>query len=104
NNSINKSRLPGCNVYCRTSTFGQQICGDCASGFSMAKPCAATGTVAIRNFNARNIDILKLHHPPTMHRKPLTIDEVQQSIAILRNVQFPNLSPKRFEKEDSIKG
>src|SRR6266478_2882701 len=56
NRSINSSRLPGCNVYCRSSTIGQQVCGGCASGFSIPKSCAANGTVVIRNFNARKID------------------------------------------------
>ena len=27
--------LPGCNVYCRSSMIGQQVCGGRASGFSM---------------------------------------------------------------------
>ncbi len=59
NRSINTSRCPGCNVYCRSSTIGQQFSsGGCASGFSIPKPCAANGTVAIRNFNARKIGLL----------------------------------------------
>src|SRR5207247_672756 len=63
NKSINTSRCPGCNVYCRSSTIGQQVCGSCASGFSIPKPCAANGTVAIRNFNA--------HKPPIGRARPL---------------------------------
>jgi hypothetical protein len=47
-------------VYCRSSTIGQQVCGGCASEFSIAKPCAANRTVAIRNFNACKIDMLGL--------------------------------------------
>src|SRR6266481_2161854 len=74
NRSINTSRFAGYKVYCRSSTIGQQVCGGCASGFSIPKPCAANGTVAIRNFNARKIDILGLMHHSTTHRKPLTID------------------------------
>src|SRR4029453_6951703 len=58
--SINTSRFPGCNVYCRSSTIGQQVCGGCASEFSISKPCAANRTVAIRNFNACKIDMLGL--------------------------------------------
>jgi hypothetical protein len=54
----NTSRFPGCNVYRRSSTIGQQFCGGCASGFSIPKSCAANGTVAIRKLNARKIGFL----------------------------------------------
>src|SRR5437867_1060487 len=65
NISINTSRFPGCNVYCRSSTIGQQFSSEsCAFGFSIAKVCAANETVAIRNFTARKIDILGLTFTP----------------------------------------
>src|SRR6266567_2918565 len=53
NRSINTSRFPGCNVYCRSSMIGQQVCGGCAFRFSTPELCAANETVAIRNFNPR---------------------------------------------------
>src|SRR6266516_5791137 len=62
--SISTSRFPGCNVYCRSSTIGQQVSVGFASGFSTAKVCAANETVATRNFNARKIDILGLTFTP----------------------------------------
>jgi hypothetical protein len=37
----------------------------CATGFSIAKPCAANGIGAIRNFNARKINMLGSMHDST---------------------------------------
>src|SRR5438093_13223313 len=62
NRSINTSRCPGCSVYCRSSTIGQQVCGGCAFGFSTPELCATNETVAIRKLNARKIDIEGRHH------------------------------------------
>src|SRR5438874_172368 len=78
NRSINTSRFPRCNVYCRSSAIGQQVSVGGASGFSIGKTCAANGTVAIRNFNARKIDILELIQ--RFDRKPLTMDAVKHSV------------------------